>query len=148
MNSASAEPTREELLAMAYVDGELGERERREFEALLPGRPDLAREVTQLSRLAVIARQMAAPEPMDHEWRRLELDPLQRTGTTVALVLLFVGGVGLLGWLAFELYRSDLPLVPKLLLAALLAGSALLFLLMLRARLRTLPYDPYTEIQR
>jgi hypothetical protein len=148
MSAETREPSREELLAMAYVDGELDDAGRREIEGLLPQRPDLAREVVQLTRLALIARQMAPPEPMDHEWRRLETDPLQRSGTWLALVLMAAGALGMFGWAGFELYRSDMELLPKIFLGALLAGSALLLAVVVRARLRTLPYDPYTEIER
>ena len=148
MNGES-EPTREQLQAMAYADGELEQSVRREFEQQLAARPDLAREVTQLNRLQVLARQMAGPEPMDHEWARLERDPLQRAGIGGGLLLLLIGAVGLTGWLGWEIGVSrDLNPVVKLLLWALLGGGLLMLLASIRARLRTLPFDPYTEIQR
>ena len=43
---------------------------------------------------------------------------------------------------------SDMPAIPKILLAGLCGGALVLFLVTLRGRLRTLPYDPYTEIER
>jgi anti-sigma factor RsiW len=142
------EPTREELLAMAYVDGELDPAARREFEALLPGRSDLAREVVQFQRLALLAREVAPPEPMDFEWRRLAQDPLHRAGSGLGFFLLSAGALGLLGWGSVALFTSELELVTKALIFALLLGATLLFVATLRARLRTLPFDPYTEIQR
>jgi len=148
MNGES-EPTKDQLLAMAYADGELEETARKEFEQKLTARPDLAREVSQLNRLQILARQMAGPEPMDHEWTRLARDPLYRTGIGGGLFLLLIGAVGLTGWLGWEIGASeDLDLVVKLLLWALLGGGVLMLLASIRARLRTLPYDPYTEIQR
>jgi hypothetical protein len=39
-------------------------------------------------------------------------------------------------------------LLPKLLCGGLMLGGGVLFAATLRARLRTLPYDPYTEVQR
>jgi len=148
MNGES-EPTKEQLLAMAYADGELEESARKEFEQQLAARPDLAREVVQLNRLHVLARQMAGPEPMDYEWARLARDPFHRAGIGGGLLLLLIGAVGLTGWLGWEIGASDdLDPVVKLLLWALLGGGVLMLLASIRARLRTLPYDPYTEIQR
>ena len=41
-----------------------------------------------------------------------------------------------------------MPVVPKALVAALIAGFLVLFLTTVRARMRTLPYDPYRSIER
>jgi len=142
------EPTREQLQAMAYVDGELGPADRATFESLLATRPDLQLEVTQMRKLGLLARAMAAPEPIDHEWKRLELDPLQRASTSLGFAALGFGTAGLAGWVGFELWTSEMQLLPKLLLGLVCAGALLLFLVTLRGRLRTLPYDPYTEIER
>jgi anti-sigma factor RsiW len=148
MNAADHEPSPDDLQAMAYADGELSGAELAAFELRLAARPELARQVTQHLSLAVLARQSAPPEPMDYEWRRLERDGLQRIllglGWTLA-----VGGVLLLcGWLVHGLLTSDMQLAVKIALCALLVGGLALFLATLRARLRTRPYDPYTEIQR
>ena len=135
-------------MAMAYVDGELDEAGRREIEQLLPGRPDLAREVAQHQRLNVVARKLAGPEPIDTEWARLEQEALHSGGLKLGLTLLIAGFLGLLGWGGWSLLTSPMDLFPKLLSAALLFGAALTFLLVLRARIRTIPYDPYRSIKR
>ena len=142
------EPTRDELLAMAYADGELTEEARSEFERRLSNEPPLAREVAQLKKLELIARSTAPPEPMDYEWERLSADPVHKGGTSIGFTLLFFGTVGAAGWGMIELLGSDLALMPKLLATSAVAGAAILFITTLRARLRTLPYDPYTEVQR
>ena len=147
--SAAREPTADELLAMAYVDGELAPDARRAFAARLEHEPALAREVAELSRLQVLARHALGPEPMDHEWRRIARSPTQRAGLGLAWSLAFVGAFGLVGWAVSLLWFSTaLALVPKLCLSALLAAAAILFLLAVRARLRTLPYDAYREVER
>jgi hypothetical protein len=135
-------------MAMAYVDGELDQAGRREMEQLLPGRPDLAREVVQHQRLNIVARQMAGPEPIDTEWARLDREVLHSGGLKLGLTLLLAGFLGLFGWCGWSLFSSSMELVPKLLAGALLSGAALTFLLVLRARIRTLPYDPYRAIKR
>jgi anti-sigma factor RsiW len=148
MSTGVQEPSREQLLAMAYVDGELDGAASAAFERELAAREDLRREVVHLRRLELLARHAAGPEPMDHEWRRLARDPLQRTSTVVGFAALAVGALGLAGWAGYEIWTSDLAPTPKCLLAVLCAGALLLFLVTLRGRLRTLPYDPYTEIER
>lgn len=145
----NAEPTKEQLTAMAYADGELEAADRREFEELMTSRPDLAREVAQLQRLQVLARQVAGPEPMDVEWERLGHDPVHRAGGGLGMGLLLFGTLGVLLWSMFEILRADdVPVWGKLCLGGLLAGALLLMFTTLRARLRTLPFDPYTEVKR
>lgn len=148
MNGAD-EPGPEWLQAMAYADGELRGAERTVFEALLATRADLQREVAQLRRLQVLGRQMAAPEPMDFEWKRLEGDLVQRAGLGLGFALLLLGAAALLALALIGILMNEgLSLYVRLALGALLGGFLLLVVVFVRARLRTLPYDPYTEIQR
>lgn len=149
MTEKQREPTRDELLAMAYVDGELAEDARAEFEQRLAGEPALLREVAELKRLEVIARQTSPPEPIDHEWRRLERELLHTGGRFLGFLLGGLGALGLLGWALVEVFRAeDVGTGAKALIGMLFLGATVLFLVILRARLRTLPYDPYTEVKR
>lgn len=148
MNPEERHPSRDELLAMAYVDDELEPEARREVDARMASDAALRREVAELQALTVIARRVAPPEPMDHEWAELERDPLQRGAGSLAWTLIVVGGLGLAGYGGYELLTSELALLPKLCSTALLAGGVLLLFVTLRARLRTLPYDPYTKVKR
>ena len=148
MSSADSPPSRDELLAMAYVDGELAADAQREFEERLRSKPPLAREVAELKALSVLARQSAPPEPMDFEWERLEREWLHGGGMSLGLFLAAAGVVGLSGWGSYQLVVSDLGLVPKTLMLALIGGLVLMLGLTVRARLRTLPYDSYTKVVR
>jgi hypothetical protein len=85
---------------------------------------------------------------MDFEWRRLARDPLQRLLLGLGWTLLVAAGLTLVAWGEYSIAISDLPLVPKLALGGLLLGGLLLVAGAVRARLRTRPYDPYTEVQR
>lgn len=143
-----SEPTKEQLLTMAYADGELDEAARKEFEQTMASRPDLAREVAQLQKLHVLARNAAGPEPMDFEWARLERDLLHRTGIGGGLMLILVGVVGVIGFAVWAVAMGDAPIFVKVVLGALFLGGVMMLFATLRARLRTLPYDPYTEIER
>ena len=148
METPKGHPTRDELLAMAYADGELTPEAEAEFRARLAAEPALGAAVSEHQRLALVARKIAPPEPMDYEWQRIAEDGPSRAWAGMAWALTFVGGLGLGGWACLELYQSSLEPVPKALSFALLIGVVLLFLLTLRNRLRTLPYDPYTEVER
>ena len=148
MKPPDHEPTRDELLAMAFADGELDEDARREFEARQAGDRNLARRVAEYHSLALVAREMAAPEPADHEWRRLETDFLQQAGGGLGWLLLAVGASGLAAWCIWDLANSGMETIPKILCLSLVGGGLLLLLTTVRARLRVLPYDPYTKVNR
>lgn len=149
MTDQAHEPSQDELLAMAYVDGELAEDAAKAFEGRLGLEPTLLREVAELKQLEVIARQTAPPEPIDHEWNRLNKELVHSGGNLLGFLLAAVGTLGLSGWALLELFQDDeLGTLPKLLIGMTIGGFALLFLVILRARLITLPYDPYTEVKR
>lgn len=148
MRSEERAPTQDELLAMAYVDGELDAPSRRDFEGKLAGRDDLRLEVTRLRRLELLARQAAGPEPMDYEWSKLARDPLHRAGLGSGFALLAGGAAVLVVTALVLLWTSDAASGLKYGASALALGLALIFGVTLRARLRTKPYDPYTDIQR
>lgn len=142
------EPSRDELLTMAYVDGELGAAARAEFEARLAASPALRTAVAELKELELLARAAAPREPLDHEWDALAREPLQRGALGLGWILLALGSLGLSVFALVQLFRSGAPLVLKLLCATLLLGGALLFGATLRARLRTMHLDPYRKVQR
>jgi len=142
-------PNPDELLAMAYADGELDADTRAAFEARLGSDSDLALQVTHQQRLNLLMREMAPPEPKDTEWARLARDPLHKSGLGTGFSLMLVGAFGVLGLTGWGILTSDaISPLWKLTLIALAVGALALFLTVLRARLRTLPYDPYTSIQR
>jgi anti-sigma factor RsiW len=148
VSASEREPTPEELRAMAYVDGELSADERREFEELLARRADLQREVARLQRLNILARSAAGPEPLDHEWRKLEREPVGRASWSLGLSLL-AGGVNLFVAVAlYLLWTSDAHIALQLAATFIVSGGAMLLGWTLYARLRTRHLDPYTDIER
>lgn len=133
---------------MAYVDGELGPDESRAFEGRLAAEPHLAREVSGLRALELVARQAAPPEPMDYEWARLERDPIHQAGHQGGLAMILIGTVGLFVWIGVTFAMEEGPLLVKLTVGAIVAGLVMLFLAVLRGRLRTYRFDPYTKVKR
>jgi anti-sigma factor RsiW len=148
MTDPERAPSPDELLAMAYVDGELPPDARAAFEARLDRDPALVREVAAQQRLAVLARAAMPHEPIDREWRAIERSSLTRVGLPLGWTLLALGGIGLAVWCACEVACAPIGIAPKLLTAAVASGFLLLFLLAVRARLRTKPLDPYDDVQR
>jgi anti-sigma factor RsiW len=144
-----AEPTADQLLAMAYADGELGAAERATFQARLAREPELGHEVAKHRALEVMARRLAPPEPMDHEWRRLALDPVQRGAVGFGWLAFAGGALGLAGLLLWRFVSDDsIDALERGLVASLVAGAVVLLAAAVRARLRTLPYDPYRNVER
>lgn len=145
---STPEPTPDELLAMAYADGELDPDTRARFEARLAGEPELARAVALQQRLNVLAREVAPSEPEDLEWARLERSHVRRFGWSLATLLVLLGVAGALGCGVYGFACSEASPFLKLSVGLLAAGFLLWFALVARARARTRPYDPYTEVKR
>lgn len=148
MSPERREPTEDQLLAMAYADGELDPSAAAAFEARLVVEPDLALEVTETRKLALVARAVAPAEPQDHEWARLEADPWHRLLTRGGLAL-FMVGLGLEFILALmglqQRFEGQLLIASGLLTVG---GFAMLLTAAWRWRRRSLPYDPYVEVKR
>jgi hypothetical protein len=141
-------PSADELLAMAYVDGELDPASRTAFEARMGREPDLAREVAAQQRLGVLARSVAPLEPEDHEWSRMARSTSRRLGFLLAWSMIAIGVVGVTGMCEVELLESDASIPLKLFVTLIVLGGLLLLALVARGRLRTRPYDPYTGVRR
>jgi anti-sigma factor RsiW len=133
---------------MAYADGELDEIAAAEFERRMAAEPALRRELAELRQLAVLARSITPAEPADYEWRRLEAEWLHGGGQSAGLALLALSVLGLGGLGLWWLIAAALPILIKIFAGAGAAGILLLLGLTFRARLRTLPYDPYTQVKR
>ena len=148
MSPERPEPTEEQLLAMAYADGELDPSAAAAFERRMAAEPELAREVAETRKLAVLARAVAPPEPQDHEWLRLTRDPWHRLLTRggIALFLLGIGLELLLALLGLREGFDGRFLVGSGLLTV--AGFSMLLVAAWRWRRRTLPFDPYIEVKR
>lgn len=150
MRSEEREPTRDELLAMAYADGELDPSARADFERRLASEPALVREVRDVRALAVLARQVGPSEPQDAEWERLERDLLQRLLNRGGFTLFSLAALTTLALVLLRAFGDeswDPVLVPSC-ACCWIAGGVVLLAAALRWRRRTLPHDPYTDVLR
>jgi anti-sigma factor RsiW len=148
MSAREREPTADELLAMAYADGELAPEARAQFEARLAREPALRGEVASQHALALLARASAPPEPLELERLRVEREPLQRGLLAAAWALLVLGAAALVLAGEIALWTSRSGLGVKFGVTALLTGLALLALRAARLRARTRHLDPYRDLKR
>lgn len=142
-------PGEDELLAMAYADGELGPDEAAAFVTRLRAEPKLLRLVAEHRALDVLARQVGLPEPAEIDWSNLREDRTHRGITLAGWILLVASaaiGTAVASW-AF-LLDTTVPAPARILKGAGVLGLTLLFCSVLRRRLRAIPLDPYRHLQR
>ena len=85
----------DEMLAMAYADGEMSPAERVAFEARLRQEPALADQVAEMRGLTLVTRNLIPPEPEDREWRKIARDPPAPGRFTPRLVIVHLGRGGI-----------------------------------------------------
>lgn len=142
-------PGEDELLAMAYADGELDPDEAAAFVTRLRAEPELLRLVAEHRALDVLARQVGLPEPAEIDWSNLREDRTYR-GTTLAGWVLVIASAAVGAAMASGAFLFDdtVPAPARILAGASVLGLALLFSSVLRRRLRAIPLDPYRHVQR
>jgi uncharacterized protein with PQ loop repeat len=134
---------------MAYADGELNEEARRETAHRVASDPAFALRVAHYQRLDVTARTATSPEPQDIVNAKLAASSTQQATLGLGWFALVTGTFGFYAWLIFEISQDpELDILPKVFILGGIGGFLLLFLSILRNRLRELPYDPYTKIKR
>jgi len=142
-------PSEDELLAMAYADGELGAEEATNFSARLKAEPALLRLVAEHRALDVLARQVGHPEPAEIDWSDLKEDRTYRGTTAAGWILLTLSvSIGVAIASGEFLLDDTVPAPTRILAGAGVLGLALLFGSVLRRRLRAIPLDPYRHLQR
>ena len=145
---APEDPDPDDLLAMAYVDGELSPDQLRTFQGRLKTEPALADRVAEMRGLTLVPSEWIPPEPEDREWRKLARDPLQRGGLRLGWFFCLVAVVGLAVAATVSVAQSSEHWAMKVFLLSGAIGAGLLLLLTLRERLAVLPLDPYRKLER
>ena len=148
-SDADVEPTAEELLAMAYADGEMTPEESLRFEGRMEAEPDLVHRVAEHHALDVLARRKAPMEPADRDWAALQLDPLYQ-GTVGAGWFLLIAATAISFALAVWAVATNdgISYLHRGLILSSLLGFTLLFLTVVWRRIRAIPLDPYRHVER
>ena len=148
MTPASQHPSRDELLAMAYVDDQLDPQAKAEFEARLSQEEPLRKEVTSLRRLDLIARTAAPPEHIDIAWKEVDESPSQSSLIGLGWIATVLGAIGLAAIGIQLITQARIPLWERASIICLVSGLTVLFLAIARRRWRTRHMDPYTSVKR
>ncbi len=138
-----------EILMMGYLDGELTEPDHEVFRAHLESCAQCSRELVHYRRLTDIASSVKLREPQDHELDRFWQVLYNRMERRSSWLFLVAGVVLVTSFIVAEVARTHLlAWWLKLGIGAIALGFLLLFINVLRARLKTMPYDRYREVQR
>jgi hypothetical protein len=141
-----------ELLA-GYVDGELSDEERREFETALLTDPELRRELEEFKKLKEVTGLMSYADLPEEVWenywhalyRKLERGFGWIFLSLGAIILLFFGGISAL----YQIYTdTGVSLWVKVGLAALILGVVTLLVSFVRERLFAYNRERYREVKR
>ncbi|MGH7151510.1 MAG: zf-HC2 domain-containing protein [Planctomycetota bacterium] len=137
------------IALMGLLDGELGPEEEGAVREHLRGCRACALEEAKYRNLAALAKGERLPEPTDAETARFWAGLYNRSERSVGWGLLLLGLALLAAYGATALAVAEtIPLAVRLGLLATGVGLFLLFLSVLRLRLRTLPFDPYRNVVR
>ncbi len=141
-------------LMMAALDGEATDKDLAELERLLTRDEALGDEWRRLNRVKEATTTMTLREPPQEAWDRYWASVYNRTERRVAWLLVGFGAVVLLGywlWLAVPQLAetlfdaTDVPVVVRGAVAALLTGAVLLIVSVIREQLSTKRKDSYDK---
>lgn len=135
------------VLISGYLDGELAPAEQAELEAHLETCPDCRRELEVMRRLfRGTSSAFAASDIPDETWDRFLDAVYNRIERRTGWIVLILGAVclALFGVYVFVMEPWTSALL-KTLLAAPVAGLAILFISVLRQRLASIKTDRYTK---
>jgi predicted anti-sigma-YlaC factor YlaD len=140
-------------LMMGYLDNELTDEQRRQFEEHLAGCPECANELEEFRKLKAITDEVTLVEPEDRIWQdywdgiynRIERGVGWIVFSVAAILLTIYGGFKAIE----ELIKDpDVEMIFKIGLLALIAGLAILFVSVLRERLHFRQKDRYKDVRR
>ncbi len=149
MNHDDAPLSERQQRMMAFVDDELGQAERLEFEREMAEDADLAAEVASHQALLHLTTSMSALEPADHEIRRFWSGFYNRTEWRLGWCLLLSGTVILVIWALVHLITAPgLSWIVKTAILSVCAGGGMLLWNTLRMKLHTSRFDRYKGVVR
>ena len=147
-SSPSTSPSTDELLAMAYADGELSPEARRGFETRLAHEARLRVLVADQQRIAILAREAAPSEPLELATLIVERGTPHSFLASFGRALLGLAIAWLAVWMGLACFEGAWrPPIAGAALAATL-GLALLALRAWLVRRATHHLDPYRDVRR
>jgi len=140
-------------LMMGYLDNELTDEQRRQFEEHLAGCPECTDELEEFRKLKAITDEVTLVEPEDRIWQdywngiynRIERSAGWIVFSVAAILLTIYGGFKLIEDIIKD---ATVGMLLKVGLLALIAGLAILFVSVLRERLYFRQKDRYKDVRR
>jgi hypothetical protein len=138
---------------MGYVDNELTDERKREFEEHLAGCPQCTAELKQFEKLKAITDEVTLVEPEDRMWQDYWSGIYNRIERSIGWIVFSVAAILLIiygGFKAIEELIGDpgVEMIFKVGLLVLIAGLAILFVSVLRERVYFWKRDRYRNVRR
>ena len=136
-------------LLMGLMDGELSAEEAASTNDHLIRCAACREEYEQIARTCEKIGAVSFQEPGDAEMDRLWRSPFSRFARNAGWLLVLLGYLGLIGYGLYEFMRSGTEaLFAKVALGAVMAGTGILLVLVIRNRIAGYRNDPYKEVRR
>lgn len=140
-------------LMMGALDGELSPGDRDELAHVLQHDPVLQQEWQQLQRVKEVTQTMSLRHPPEETWDRYWTGVYRRLERGVAWILVSIGVIVLLSWGVWQAIQdilgdTALPAFIKAGILALIAGTVILLVSVVREKLILRRSDPYKDVIR
>ena len=140
-------------LMMGYLDNELSDEQRRQFEEHLTGCPECAGELENFRKLKAITDEVTLVEPEDRMWQEYWDGIYNRIERGIGWILLSVTGIALFIYASFKgvegiIKDPTIEVALKVALLAFIVGIAILFVSVLRERIYFWKSDRYKDVRR
>ncbi len=136
-------------LLMGLMDGELTPDQITEVNRHLNRCRSCRQEYDELAKACDPLRELTFEEPGQEQLERLWNRPFSRLTRNTGLIMVALGWLVLMGYVALEVARDRSAEMPvKVGLAAMAVGLVILFLNVLSRRIADWKHDPYKEVDR
>ncbi len=140
-------------LMMGYLDNELSDEQKRQFEEHLDGCSECTDELEEFRKLKAITDEVTLVEPEDRIWQDYWNSVYNRIERNVGWIVFSVAAILLTIYGGFKLIEdiikdATVGMLLKAGLLALIAGLAILFVSVLRERLHFRQKDRYKDVRR
>jgi predicted anti-sigma-YlaC factor YlaD len=140
-------------LLMGYLDNELSNEQRRQFEEHLSGCSECQNELKEFRRLKAITDEVTLVEPEDRIWQDYWSGVYNRIERSIGWIVFSIAAILLTIYGGFKMIEEmikdpDIETMLKVGLLALIVGLAILFVSVLRERFYFWKRDRYKDVRR
>jgi predicted anti-sigma-YlaC factor YlaD len=138
---------------MGYLDNELSNEQRRQFEEHLTGCSECKNELKEFRKLKAITDEVTLLEPEDRIWQDYWSSVYNRIERSVGWIIFSLAAIILIIYGGFKLIEEmikdpNIEIIFKVGLLVLIVGLAILFISVLRERLHFWQKDRYRNVRR